>query len=139
MSRFLTLIPLFFLVSLGSSFGEGVEPIVFSELLKTSASWDGKPLPSYPKGKPEVTIARITVQPGAEFPLHKHPMINAGILLSGELTVVTEEKKTIQLKSGDAIAEVVDTWHYGKNDGKVPAEILVFYAGTVGTPLSIKK
>ena len=139
MSRFLILIPLLFLFRLGSVFGEGIEPIVFSELLKTSASWDGKPLPNYPKGKPEVTIVRITVQPGAEFPLHKHPMINAGILLSGELTVITEEKMTIQLKSGDAIAEVVDTWHYGKNDGKVPAEILVFYAGTVGTPLSIKK
>jgi quercetin dioxygenase-like cupin family protein len=139
MNKALILLPVFFLFPLAASFGQGPEPITVSELLKTSTSWDGRPLPKYPKGQPEVTIARITIQPGAAFPLHKHPMINAGILMSGELTVTTAENKTIHLKAGDAIAEVVNTWHFGKNDGKVPAEILVFYAGAVGSPLTIKK
>ena len=120
-------------------FGADQEPITVTELLKTSASWDGAALPSYPRGKSEVTIVRITVQPGAEFPLHQHPVINAGVLLSGELVVTTATKKTIHVKAGDAIAEVVNTWHSGKNEGKVPAEILVFYAGTVGTPITIHK
>jgi len=139
-SRLLPLISAlaFFLSSL-LVFGQGSESITLTELLKTRASWDGKALPHYPRGKPEITLLRIVVPPGAEFPVHKHPMINAGILLSGELTVNTAENKTIHLKTGDAIAEVVNTWHYGKNEGRVPAEILVFYAGEVGQPLSIKK
>ena len=62
-----------------------------------------------------------------------------GILLKGELTVVTEEKETLHVKAGDAIAEVVDKWHYGKNEGNEPAEIIVFYAGVKDTPITIKK
>ena len=126
-------------LSLPSAYGQSGEPTTISELLKTSSSWDGSPLPDYPQGKPEITIARITIQPGAALPLHRHPMINAGVLLSGELTVSTADHKTIHLKAGDAIAEVVNTWHFVKNDGKVPAEIVVFYAGRVGDPVTIKK
>ena len=49
-----------------------------------------------------------------------------------------EEGETLHLKAGDSIVEVVNTWHYGKNEGKDPAEIIVFYAGTPGTPITIK-
>jgi quercetin dioxygenase-like cupin family protein len=138
MKNILFLLSVFVLFPLGAGFGKGEQPTTITELLKTSTSWDGRSLPNYPTGKPEVTIARITIQPGAQLPLHRHPMINAGVLLNGELTVTTSERKTIHLKAGDAIAEVVNTPHYGKNDGKVPAEILVFYAGTVGSPITIK-
>ncbi len=72
-------------------------------------------------------------------PLHQHPVINAGVLLKGELTVVTTDNKTIQLKAGDPIVEVVNTWHYGKNEGNEPAEIIVFYAGIQNKPITIKK
>ncbi len=108
-------------------------------LTKTSSSWDGETLPDYTKGRPEVTILRITIPPKVQLPLHKHPVINAGVLLKGELTVVTEDKKTLHLKAGDAAVEVVNKWHYGKNEGNEPAEIIVFYAGISGMPLSIKK
>jgi quercetin dioxygenase-like cupin family protein len=108
-------------------------------LAKTSLSWDGSPLPDYPKGTPEVTILRITIPPGVQLPLHEHPVINAGVLLSGELTVVTEDNSTLHLKAGDSIVEVVNKWHYGKNEGDQPAEILVFYAGVRGEPITIKR
>lgn len=108
-------------------------------LAKTTSSWDGKPLPRYSKGKPEITILKITIPPKTKLPLHKHPVINAGVLLKGRLTVVTQTKKTLHLKAGDSIVEVVDTWHYGINDGKVPAVIIVFYAGARGTPNTVKK
>jgi hypothetical protein len=61
-------------------------------------------------------------------------VINAGVLISGQLTIVTADGKTLHLKAGDPIVEVVNTLHYGINQGKVPAEIIVFYAGAVGTP-----
>ncbi len=108
-------------------------------LAKTSSSWDGGTLPDYAKGKPEVTILRITIPPKVQLPLHKHPVINAGVLLKGALTVVTEDQKTLHLKAGDSIVEVVNKWHYGKNEGNEPAEIIVFYAGTQGVPITIKK
>jgi quercetin dioxygenase-like cupin family protein len=108
-------------------------------LAKTSSSWDGSALPDYAKGKPEITILRITIPQGVTLPLHEHPVINAGVLLKGELTVITEEDKILHLKAGDSIIEVVNKWHYGKNEGNIPAEIIVFYAGTPGTPITIKK
>ena len=108
-------------------------------LAKTGVSWDGMALPNYPQGKPEVTILRIKIPPKVQLPLHQHPVINAGTLLKGELTVVTKNKETLHLKAGDSIVEVVDKWHYGKNEGNGPAEIIVFYAGVQGTPITVKK
>ena len=52
---------------------------------------------------------------------------------------MTEDNETLHMKAGDSIVEVVDKWHYGKNEGNVPAEIIVFYAGIVDTPITIKK
>lgn len=118
---------------------QDVNTVTVDVLAKTSSSWDGRDLPDYTKGKPEITILRITIPQGVQLPLHKHPVINAGILLKGELTVVTEDNKTLHLKAGDSIVELVNKWHYGKNEGNKPAEILVFYAGILGTPITIKK
>jgi quercetin dioxygenase-like cupin family protein len=108
-------------------------------LAKTSSSWDGTPLPAYPAGRPQITILRITIPAGTNLPLHTHPVINAGVLLSGELTVVTEKDETLVLKAGDPIVEVVNKRHYGKNTGVVPAQILVFYAGSPEMPISVKQ
>ncbi|MDY7002072.1 MAG: cupin domain-containing protein, partial [Thermodesulfobacteriota bacterium] len=38
-----------------------------------------------------------------------------------------------------SIVEVVNTWHYGKNEGNETAEIIVFYAGIVDEAVTIKK
>jgi quercetin dioxygenase-like cupin family protein len=108
-----------------------------SRLVKSTKSWDGTPLPAYPKARPEVTILRITIPAGSRLPTHIHPVINAGVLISGELTVVANDGRTLQLKAGDPIVEVVKTSHYGINKGKVPAEVIVFYAGAVGTPITV--
>jgi quercetin dioxygenase-like cupin family protein len=109
------------------------------ELAKTSSSWNGAMLPEYAKGQPEVTILKITLPPKSQLTMHKHPVINAGVLLKGELTVVTGEGKTLHMKAGDPIVEVVDTWHYGKNEGNEAAEIIVFYTGIQGEPITIKE
>ncbi len=122
-----------------NAWARDVNSVNVDVLAKTSSSWDGKALPNYAKGKPEITVLRITFPPKVQLSLHKHPVINAGVLLKGELTVVTEDKKTLHLKAGDPIVEVVNTWHYGKNEGNEPAEIIVFYAGIQGMPITIEK
>lgn len=108
-------------------------------LAKSSTSWDGNRLPAYPGGTPEISVLRIRIPPGATLPMHRHPVINAGYLVRGELAVVTDENKTLHLKAGDALVEVVNTWHYGKNEGSEVAEIVVFYAGTPNAPVTVKK
>ncbi|WP_236701343.1 cupin domain-containing protein [Thalassomonas viridans] len=101
-------------------------------LTKSTISWDGKTLPGYPAGQPEISILKITIAPGTRLPLHQHGVINAGVMLKGQLTVHTEENETLELKAGDTIVEVINKWHYGINQGDSPAEIMVFYAGIKG-------
>jgi quercetin dioxygenase-like cupin family protein len=120
-----------------NSQGASEASVVAKELAKTSQSWNGASLPAYPSGQPMVTILRISIPAGAQLDTHSHPVINAGVLISGELTVVTKDGKTLHLKAGDPIVEVMNTLHYGINQGKAPAEIIVFYAGTVDMPITI--
>ena len=113
--------------------------ITVAELAKTGLSWDGAALPAYPTTRPEITILRITIPAGTALPMHKHPVINVGMLLSGELTVTTKDGQTLHLKAGDPVVEVVNKWHYGKNTGHEPAVIVVFYVGTPDMPITIKQ
>jgi quercetin dioxygenase-like cupin family protein len=113
--------------------------ISVKELVRTSKSWDGKSLVPYPQGQPEITILRISIPAGARLDTHSHPVINAGVLVSGQLTVKTTDGKVLRLKAGDPIVEVVNTLHYGINEGTVPAEIVVFYAGIVGQAVTVSE
>lgn len=116
-----------------------IEQIKVQQLAKSSVSWNNALLPAYPKGEPEITILRIVIPVGGILEKHKHPVINAGVLIKGELTVQTIDGKTLHLKAKDAIVETVNTWHYGKNEGMEPAEIIVFYSGVRGSPITINK
>lgn len=116
-----------------------VNNIEVKQLAQSTKSWDGTSLPYYPKGQPEITILRIKIPAGAKLEIHNHPVINAGVLLAGELTVITEDNKTLRLKAGDSIVELVNKKHYGKNEGTQTAEIIVFYAGIVNKPITIKE
>lgn len=107
------------------------------ELVKTTQSWSGELLPVYPKGQAEITILRISIPAGTRLHTHSHPVINAGVLISGQLTVVTADGRTLHLKAGEPIVEIVNTLHYGINEGTVPAEIIVFYAGAVEMPITV--
>jgi quercetin dioxygenase-like cupin family protein len=134
------LIGICFLLSLTScTYPPDIKAIQVDVLAKTGYSWDESLLPVYPEGAPEVTILRIKIPPGVQLPMHRHPVINAGVLLTGALTVTTEDNKTLHLKAGDSIVELVNKWHYGKNEGDEMAEIIVFYAGISGSPITIKK
>jgi quercetin dioxygenase-like cupin family protein len=113
------------------------EKITVTKLISSTNCWDGAVLPAYPSQQPNITILRIQIPAGARLHTHAHPVINAGVLLSGKLTVVTTSGAKLHLVAGDPIIEVVNTFHYGVNEGKTPAEIIVFYAGTLDDPTSI--
>ena len=113
--------------------------IKVTQLVKTSEEWDGTPLPPYPTKNPEISILRYEIPPGVRLPMHKHPVINAGVILQGELTVISKEGKQLILKSGDSIVELVNKWHYGFNRGSETVKLIMFYVGEVGVPLVIKE
>ena len=108
-------------------------------LIQTTQSWNGSPLPDYTSEHPQMTALRITIPAHTKLPVHRHPVINAGILLRGHLTVISEAGDTLQIKAGDPIVEMVNQWHHGENNGDEPAEIVVFYSGNVDVPVTILK
>lgn len=113
--------------------------IKVTQILQATKQWDGSPLPPYPLKNPEITILGYEIPPGTRLPMHKHPVINAGVLLEGNLTVMTKDGKQLNLSPGDSIVELVNQWHYGVNQGPVPVKLIMFYAGEVGVPLVIKE
>lgn len=115
----------------------GQAPIVVTKLVQSTKSWNGQRLPCYPTTQPEITILRISIAPGARVPLHFHPVINAGVLLTGQLKIETANGALLHLKVGESIVEIVNMAHYGINDGAVPAEIIVVYAGSVDLPVTV--
>ncbi len=113
--------------------------IKVTQILKATQSWDGSPLPPYPSKNPEITIQSYEIASGVKLPMHKHPVINAGVILEGQLTVIAKDGKQLILNAGDSIVELVDQWHYGVNQGPTPVKLIVFYAGEVGVPLVIRE
>src|SRR5262245_24309584 len=78
----LSLLSILFAVGCASHNRETTELSEFkgTVVAKATASWDGAALPAYPPGTPEITIVRIVVPPNTKLPVHKHPVINAGVL-----------------------------------------------------------
>lgn len=116
---------------------EASTSIKVTPVLKATSSWDGNPL-SYPPGQTEITGLVIEMAPGAETGWHEHPVASFGMVLEGVLEVHLQDGRTKRLQPGEALAEVVNTLHNGKVVGDKPVKLVVFYAGAVGTPLTIK-
>jgi quercetin dioxygenase-like cupin family protein len=109
-----------------------------STVLKTETSWDGNPI-EYPSGKAEITGMIIEIAPGGETGWHLHPVPSFGVILEGELEVQLKNGSVKRLKSGEAMAEVINTLHNGRNIGSVPVKLVVFYAGSVGKKIAAKE
>lgn len=105
-------------------------------LLKTATSWNGDPL-VYPEGKAEITGLLIELAPGGETGWHLHPVPSFGLILEGTLEVALKDGRSKRFQPGEAIAEVVNTMHNGRNVGDTPVKILVFYTGATGRGLTV--
>ena len=60
-----------------------------TELIRTSQSWDGAELPDYLQGRPEIVAVKYEIPAGQKLGWHHHPVMNHGILVQGELTIVS--------------------------------------------------
>jgi len=111
--------------ALSSEFNDRIQS---QENLSTTKTWDGAPI-HYPSGTAKVTGAIHTIPPGVETGWHLHPVPCFALVLEGELVVELKDGRTKKLKAGDTLAEVIGTLHNGKNTGKVPLKIAIFYIG----------
>ena len=103
-------------------------------ILKTKNMSNGQPITYLKSDSPEVTVMTVELPPGAETGWHTHPVPVYAYILSGSLTIEVEGKKTSKFQAGDAIIEVVNTSHCGKNTGAVPVKLVVFYTGAENLP-----
>lgn len=109
-----------------------------TKLLQSTSSWNGAAL-AYPGGQAEITSLLIEIAPGGETGWHLHPVASFGYILEGELDVSLKDGSVKHLVAGQALAEVVNTLHNGRNVGKGPLKLVVFYAGATGSTLTVKE
>ena len=74
-----------------------------TELVRTSQSWDGVELPDYLQGKPEIVGMKYEIPAGQKLGIHYHPVMNFGILVQGDLTIISEDGLEKVVHEGEAI------------------------------------
>ena len=115
-----------------------VQKVVSTELIRTSQSWDGVELPDYFQGRPELVAVKYVFPAGKKLGWHHHPVMNYGILVQGELTIVSIDGKEKVVHEGEVVVEMVDTIHHGENRGTKTVILYMFYLTQEGVPLSVQ-
>ena len=108
-----------------------------TELIRTTQSWDGRELPDYPQGRPELVAMKYEIPAGQKLAWHHHPVMNHGILVQGELTIVSLDGTEKVVHEGEAVVEMVGTIHHGENRGTKPVILYMFYLSQEGLTLSV--
>lgn len=121
--------------SFGAEYDGGVKARVITQSGVTG-NGDAIRYPDF--AQPEVTALEVDIAPRAATGWHKHPVPVYGYVVSGRLEVDMEGGKSLSFKPGDAIIEVVDTWHNGRNAGCEPVRLAVFYLGGKGVANVLK-
>ncbi len=108
-----------------------------TELIRTTQSWDGAQLPDYLQGRPELVVRKYVFPAGQKLGWHHHPVMNYGVLVQGELTIIDKDETEKVVHAGEAVVEMVGTVHHGENRGTQPAILYMFYLSQEGLPLSV--
>ena len=78
-----------------------VKEVQSTELIRTSQSWDGVELPDYLQGRPELVAVKYVFPAGKKLGWHHHPVMNYGILVQGELTIIGQDGKEKVVHEGE--------------------------------------
>ena len=109
-----------------------------TELIRTSQSWDGVELPDYFQGRPELVAVKYEFPAGQKLGWHHHPVMNYGILVQGELTIIGQDGKEKVVHEGEAVVEMVGTIHHGENRGSKPVILYMFYLSQKDSLLAVQ-
>ncbi len=106
-------------------------------LMRTQSSWDGIPL-NFKAGPGEVSAMLVEIAPHGQTGWHQHPVANFAYVLEGEIEVSLKDGRINRVKAGEALAEVVQVMHNGRNPSPTQvAKLVVFYVGGIGLPVTI--
>ena len=108
------------------------------ELIRTSQSWDGVELPDYLQGRPELVAVKYVFPAGQKLGWHHHPVMNYGILVQGELTIIGLDGKTKVIHEGEPVVEMVNTIHHGETRGNKDVSLYMFYLSQKDLPLAVQ-
>ena len=88
-----------------------VKEVQSTELIRTSQSWDGVELPDYLQGRPELVAVKYVFPAGKKLGWHHHPVMNYGILVQGELTIIGQDGKEKVVHEGEpVVASPLSRW-----------------------------
>ena len=117
---------------------EAPQEVTSEELIRTSQSWDGVELPDYLQGRPELVAVKYVFPAGKKLGWHHHPVMNYGILVQGELTIIGQDGKEKTVHEGEPVVEMVNTIHHGENRGTKPVILYMFYLSQKDLPLAVQ-
>ena len=117
---------------------DSAKKVVSTELIRTDKSWDGVELPDYLQGRPELVAVKYVFPAGQKLGWHHHPVMNYGILVQGELTIIGQDGKEKTVHEGEAVVEMVNTIHHGENRGTKPVILYMFYLSQKDLPLAVQ-
>ncbi len=103
------------------------------ELLVTGKTVVGEDIRYPSTGAPRITVAVVTVAPGAPAAFHRHPVPLVAYILAGELTVNYGAKGIKTFRQGEALVEAMDISHRGMNLGSEVVKLLAVYIGAEGS------
>ncbi len=112
------------------------KPVIIETLFSATESWNGDSY-KYPKGKPEMTLQRITAQPGFKTPLHFHSQPGIVYLVKGKLSCGTIDGQTLKVGPGESFASPQETVHYCESIGEEAAIVFVASAGVKGKEITL--
>lgn len=107
-------------------------------LMSSSQSILGEDI-QYPDGKPTVTAAILTLQPGESTGMHRHEAPLFVMILEGEVTVDYGQNGMKRYVAGDAFLEAFKSNHSGANTGAEPVRILTVFAGSDTVKNTVKE
>jgi quercetin dioxygenase-like cupin family protein len=109
-----------------------------TELIRTSQSWDGVERPDYLQGRPELVAVKYVFPVGQKLGWHHHPVMNYGVLMQGELTIIGLDGKKKVVHEGEPVVEMVNTIHHGENRGDKDVILYMFYLSQKDLPLAVQ-
>lgn len=111
--------------------------LTLTPILQTSKTVSGQPI-RFPQADNQLVAVLAEVAVGGQVGRHLHPNPLFVYILEGALTIEMEGHGTHTFSAGEGLAEVVNTWHNGRNLGDTPVKFLIVFAAQEGTPTIIR-
>jgi quercetin dioxygenase-like cupin family protein len=111
--------------------------LTLKPILQTTTTISGQAI-QFPQTDGEFTAVMAEVAPGGQVGRHMHPVPLFVYILEGTLTIDMEAHGTHVFKAGQGFAEIIHSWHNGRNLEDKPVRFLIVFAGRKGTPNLIR-